>query len=93
MLNSGISELENRQRRELRRQRTDELRAGLATLGAAYRDRLAPDPVGAGRPNLRRLLTLKAVKTSTSWPGTCNTTRARPLQLQALLARLGRLEV
>jgi DNA polymerase-3 subunit delta' len=41
MLNSGIGELENRQRRELRRQRTDELRSGLATLAGAYRDRLA----------------------------------------------------
>jgi DNA polymerase-3 subunit delta' len=44
LLNSGISELENRQRREIRRQRTDELRAGLATLAGAYRDRLAAEP-------------------------------------------------
>jgi DNA polymerase-3 subunit delta' len=51
MLNSGINELENRQRREIRRQRTDELRAGLATLAGAYRDRLAaaasPRPAGS----------------------------------------------
>ena len=40
-LNAGITELETRQRRELRRQRIDELRAGLAALAGAYRDRLA----------------------------------------------------
>jgi DNA polymerase-3 subunit delta' len=45
LLNSGISELENRQRREIRRQRTDELRAGLATLAGAYRDRLAAESI------------------------------------------------
>ena len=36
---SGRKELEDRHKRELRRHRTDELRFGLATLGA-YRDRL-----------------------------------------------------
>lgn len=37
---SGKKQLEERHKRELRRQRTDELRAGLATMAAAYRDML-----------------------------------------------------
>lgn len=41
----GVRELEERHRRELRRQRTDELRAGLAALAGAYRERL-DDPHG-----------------------------------------------
>ena len=94
MLNSGISELENRQRRELRRQRTDELRAGLATLGAAYRDRLAPDPAGAGRPNPRRLRSaLQAVEYIDKLARDLQYNPGELLQLQALLARLGRLEL
>lgn len=45
---SGRAELVARQRRELRRLRSDELRFGLATLARVYRDRLIarPDPVG-----------------------------------------------
>ena len=35
---SGRKQLEERHKRELRRHRTDELRAGLATLAATYRD-------------------------------------------------------
>jgi len=44
---SGRSDLVARHKRELRRQRADELRFGLATLSRVYRDRLvaAPDPV------------------------------------------------
>ncbi len=37
----GRKEVEDRHKRELRRVRTDELQAGLATLAGAYRDRLA----------------------------------------------------
>jgi DNA polymerase-3 subunit delta' len=37
---SGRKQLEERHRRELRRHRTDELRAGLATMAAEYRDAL-----------------------------------------------------
>ena len=48
LLNAGVSELEERQKREVRRQRTDELRAGLATLSAAYRDRIVEAGVPAG---------------------------------------------
>lgn len=38
---SGKKQLEDRHRRELRRQRTDELRAGLAVVAGSYRDRAA----------------------------------------------------
>ena len=44
---SGRKELEERHKRELRRLRTDELRFGLATLQAAYRDELATGPRAA----------------------------------------------
>lgn len=37
---SGKKQLEDRHKREIRRQRTDELRAGLATMAATYRDEL-----------------------------------------------------
>jgi len=37
----GRKEVEDRHKREMRRVRTDELQAGLATLAAAFRDRLA----------------------------------------------------
>jgi DNA polymerase III subunit delta' len=40
---SGRKQLEERHKRELRRHRTDELRAGLATLAATYRDSLTAD--------------------------------------------------
>lgn len=43
-LSAGVKDLEERQRRETRRQRTDELRAGLASLAASYRERLAGAP-------------------------------------------------
>jgi DNA polymerase-3 subunit delta' len=49
-LKSGLKELEERQRRELRRQRTDELRAGLAALAGVYRDRLAAAAVAGDDP-------------------------------------------
>ena len=38
---SGRKTIEDRQRRELRRHRTDELRSGLAVIAASYRDALA----------------------------------------------------
>ena len=40
-------ELEQRQRRERRRQRTGELRHGLGLLAGVYRDRLREDPVSS----------------------------------------------
>ncbi len=47
---SGKKQLEERHKRELRRHRTDELRAGLATMAAAYRDQLTQQPT----PDARR---------------------------------------
>ena len=44
---SGRKDLATRQRRELRRLRTDELRFGLATLAALYRDALVDERVEA----------------------------------------------
>ena len=41
---SGKTQLVERQRRELRRHRTDEIRFGLATMAARYRDELPADP-------------------------------------------------
>jgi DNA polymerase-3 subunit delta' len=41
---SGKTQLVERQRRELRRHRTDEIRFGLATMAARYRDELVSDP-------------------------------------------------
>jgi DNA polymerase-3 subunit delta' len=43
-----VRDLEERQKREVRRQRTDELRTGLAILAGAYRDRLV-DPATRDR--------------------------------------------
>ena len=77
-------ELEARHRREERRVRTDELRYGLATLAAGYRDRLttARDP----------RVCMAAVEAITA----ANEALARNpnvlLLLQALLVHLGRLE-
>ncbi len=48
-------EIETRQRREQRRARTDDLRAGLATLAAAYRDRVVEADTRAGRRALNAL--------------------------------------
>ena len=53
---AGIKELEERHRREQRRQRTDELRYGLATLAGAYRDRAA-----AATDRRRRVAALAAI--------------------------------
>jgi DNA polymerase III subunit delta' len=45
----GRAEIDARHRREQRRMRTDELRAGLATLAGIYRDRLRDPAVPARR--------------------------------------------
>jgi DNA polymerase-3 subunit delta' len=44
---AGVRELEDRHKREVRRQRTDELKAGLAALAGVYRDRLVAGGIGA----------------------------------------------
>ncbi len=46
---AGGRELEERHRREQRRQRTDELRTGLAALAGAYRDRAVAGTLAPGR--------------------------------------------
>ncbi len=77
---AGVKELEERHRRELRRQRTDELRAGLTALAGAYRDRLA-DPRRAGTA-LAALEQVHATAVALQYnPGEL-------LLLQGLLARL-----
>ena len=81
---AGRKELDERQRREERRLRTDELRSGLATLAAVYRDRLTAES-GSARSAVEALGALR------------NTNEAlvrnpnEPLQLQALLLKLSRL--
>jgi DNA polymerase-3 subunit delta' len=94
LLNSGISELENRQRREIRRQRTDELRAGLSTLAAAYRDRLVPDLDDPRQSSQHRLRSsLLAIDRIDKLGRDLQYNPGELLQLQALLMRLGRLDV
>jgi DNA polymerase-3 subunit delta' len=95
MLTSGISDLENRQRREIRRQRTDELRAGLATLAGAYRDRLA-EATGAGAhantgASRRRTTARRAVEQIDRLGRDLQYNPGELLQLQALLMRLDHL--
>jgi len=81
---TGVKDLEERHRREVRRQRTDELRVGLATLAAAYRDRgMAGGP--AAEVAMRAQALIQAMSTNLAHnPGEL-------LSLQALLVRLGRL--
>ena len=81
ILNAGVAELEERHRREQRRQRTDELRTGLAILAAAYRERLA----GSGR----RDTAIAAVGAIDRTVKSLEFNPGELLALQALLARLG----
>jgi DNA polymerase III subunit delta' len=75
-------DLEARQRREERRARTDELRAGLATLAGHYRDRL----VSASGPDARRCLDAVAAIDDANEALIRNPNEV--LWLQALLVRL-----
>lgn len=62
---SGRKQLEDLHKRELRRHRTDELRSGLATLAATYRDRVVEepaDPVGASAAVTRIHETLESLE-------------------------------
>ena len=83
-LNSGVAELEERQKREQRRQRTDELRTGLAILAGAYRDRLQ----AALTPDRRRA-GIEAVGHIDGMVKSLEYNPGELLALQALLARLG----
>ena len=85
-LNAGVSDLEERHKREVRRQRTDELRAGLATLSAAYRERLAAAPDAR-----RRADAMEAVRRIDLTSASLAFNPGELLALQALLSRLGRL--
>jgi DNA polymerase-3 subunit delta' len=83
---AGTKELEERHRREQRRQRTDELRYGLATLAGAYRDRMASAPDAR-----RRADAIAAIEEVDRTTRSLEYNPGELLALQALLARLGRL--
>lgn len=83
-LKVGMRETEERHKREVRRQRTDELRSGLAALAGAYRDRL----------NAGGATTAQAVEAVGLIDGLGADLAYNPgegLALLALLVRLGRL--
>jgi DNA polymerase-3 subunit delta' len=82
---TGAKELEERHRREIRRQRTDELRAGLAALAGVYRDRLA-----AGGPSSVAADAVESVRLIQELYANLAYNPNELLQLQALLVRLGR---
>jgi DNA polymerase-3 subunit delta' len=81
-LSFGVKEMEDRHRREVRRQRTDELRSGLATLAGAYRDRLV-DPA-------TRTQALEAIAAIDKLGADLAYNPGELLALQALLVRVGR---
>ena len=81
---AGMKELEERHRREVRRQRTDELRAGLAALAGAYRDRLAAGGPGSAEALGGVAMIQKLYEDLEYNPN-------EQLQLQALLLQLARL--
>jgi DNA polymerase-3 subunit delta' len=90
---SGLKELEERQRREVRRQRTDELRAGLATLASSYRDRIAVAAASESGASERQIAAgLEAVGLIQAQAEALEFNPSELLQLQALLSRLGRLQ-
>jgi DNA polymerase III subunit delta' len=81
---AGVKELEDRHRREVRRQRTDELKAGLAALAGVYRDRLVAGGVGSGSA----IGAVDAVQTTFA---NLEYNPNELLQLEALFVRLSRL--
>ncbi|HET9691848.1 MAG TPA: hypothetical protein VFP61_11905 [Acidimicrobiales bacterium] len=84
-LKAGLDELDKRQKREVRRQRTDEVRTGLATLAAAYRDRLVGASPTARADAVAAIALVEAAGAAlVNNPGEL-------LLLQGLFARLGRL--
>jgi DNA polymerase-3 subunit delta' len=84
-LNAGVSQLEDRHRREQRRQRTDELRTGLATLAGAYRLQLQSG-------DRRRLTTaVQSVRLLDDMVKSLEFNPNELMALQALLSKLGRL--
>jgi DNA polymerase-3 subunit delta' len=91
-LSAGVKELEERQRREVRRQRTDELRAGLASLAGAYRDRLAV-PLNGGPPGAAVGIAnaLDSIALIDRLGSDLQYNPGELLALQALLVKLGRI--
>ncbi|HUO47395.1 MAG TPA: hypothetical protein VMU09_01050 [Acidimicrobiales bacterium] len=85
---TGRKDVEARQRRVERRWRTDELRAGLATLAGAYRDRLVARSAGeaAGGVRLRELTGAVAAVEEAATELVRNPNET--LMLEALLVRL-----
>jgi DNA polymerase III subunit delta' len=108
-LNAGVRDLEERQRRAERRQRTDELRAGLATLAGAYRERMAaavggPSPTAASSasnlappaPQAGRGASTSAITAIRQIDQLGKDLQYNPnetMALQALLTRLGRISL
>lgn len=84
-LRAGVREMEDRHKREVRRQRTDELRTGLAVLAGAYRDRVVTDR----RPGAQRAAAV-AIDRITALAVDLATNPGELLALQALFSRLGR---
>ncbi len=78
---AGARELDERHKREQRRQRTDELRAGLAALAAAYRDR-------AGSGSMAPEHAARAVALVDGFSADLAYNPGEQLALQALLLRL-----
>jgi DNA polymerase-3 subunit delta' len=81
---AGLKDLEDRHRREIRRQRTDELKAGLAALAGVYRDRLTKGGPGAA-PAIEAVGLIQELAVNLQYNPN------ELLQLQALLVRLGKL--
>jgi len=93
-LNAGVSDLEERHRREQRRQRTDELRTGLGILAGAYRDRLhasTADIRATPGDARRRRAAIEAVAVIDATVKSLEYNPGELLALQALLARLSRI--
>jgi DNA polymerase-3 subunit delta' len=79
---AGRRQLADEHKRQLRRHRTGELRFGLATLAARYRDSLAATPAGGGATHVQAVATIDAASEAL----TRNPNEV--LLLQALLLRL-----
>jgi DNA polymerase III subunit delta' len=84
----GRQAIEDRHRREQRRVRTDELRAGLATLAGVYRGRL----LLADAPPARRRGELRAIDTIDATAGALVRNPTEDLLLEALFVELDALD-
>lgn len=92
VLSAGVKELDDRQRREVRRQRTDELRAGLSSLAAAYRDRLASArATGSARAATEVANALDSIALVDRLGSDLQYNPGELLAVQALLVGLGRI--